>query len=144
MPLGVLARLEPGACAQKRRVRHLRARGRGDRPAYRHAIEAADYRGEVGLSGGDAELRDVRYPELVGRTRPEVVLPAPVSQQVARRFGNLPPAGAVAPPPLGGAGDEGLLAHDRAHGPLPDARLGGDPPMAVGAAAVAERPDCYR
>lgn len=32
-PLGVPARLELGACAQKRRVRHLRARGRGDRPA---------------------------------------------------------------------------------------------------------------
>ena len=49
-PLGVLALLELGACAQKRRVRHLRVRGRGDRPAYRHAVEAVDYRGEAGLS----------------------------------------------------------------------------------------------
>ena len=74
VPLGAPARLELGACAQKRRVRHLRVRGRGDRPAYRHAVEAADYRGEAGLSGGDAELRDVRYPELVGRARPEVLM----------------------------------------------------------------------
>lgn len=64
VPLGVLALLELGACAQKRRVRHLRVRGRGDRPAYRHAVEAVDYRGEVGLSRGGAELRDVRYPDV--------------------------------------------------------------------------------
>ena len=87
VPRGVLALLELGACAQKRRVRHLGARGRGDRPAYRHAVEAVDYRGEVGLSRGDAELRDVRYPELVRRVRPEVVLPALVPQQVVNANG---------------------------------------------------------
>lgn len=36
------------------------------------------------------ELRDARYPKLVGRVRPEVMLPAPAAQQVVPRFGYLP------------------------------------------------------
>ena len=64
-----------------------------------------------------------------------------VAQQARGRLGDLALVGAVAPLLLGGAGDQALVPHDTANGPLAGACHGGDAPVAVCAAAGPERLD---
>lgn len=138
MDLRAISLAEPLARLEKRRVCHLGVRRGGDRPAQRHAVEAVHYGRQVDPAGRDAELRDVGDPQLVGVVGAEMV-PAPiVAQQVGGSGGYLALVGAVAALLLGGSGDQALVPHDAADGPLPGAGHGGDAPVAVGAAAGLE------
>jgi hypothetical protein len=78
------------ARAEKQSVHHHDAGGRRDRSADQYAVEAVDDGREAILAGEDAELGDARDPQLVGRVRPKVVLPAPIAQQVGRDRRDLP------------------------------------------------------
>ena len=99
----------------------------------------------MALAGGDAELRDVGDPQLVWLVGCEVVPASLVQAGVLGCLGDLARVRAVPALPPRRAGDQPLLPHDLAHGPLADIEaedvihLRQQASVAVGAAALLER-----
>ena len=129
-----VALAQPLARAEQRRVCRPRV-GRGrDRPARRHAVEAARDRRETGPASRGAGPGRVGHPLLVGGVGPEVVPPPLVAKQVRGRLGDPAPMGAVAP-------SSPRHPRDQASPPVmpwaarPPTRPPGSPPASARAAA---------